>query len=118
MPGEATARQSNRAVFFRPLDVGLWTILASTSGAAILAHVFGPLRMVFTVPFVVIPSSFAILALLLVRRRLYSRLRMIADLIALGGLAGLAATLAYDAIRPLLKAIFAFPTRPCPFLDN
>ena len=92
----------------RPVDVVLWVGLTSTSGAAVLMHVFGPLRMIFTVPFLVMPSVVAIAAVVLLRRRLYGRLRVVSHLVLLGGIAGFCATLVYDGVRPLLKLIFSF----------
>jgi peptidoglycan/LPS O-acetylase OafA/YrhL len=93
-------------------DRMLVALLASFSGAAVLAHAFGPLPMVFTVPFLVMPTVAGILLALLARRRLYGRIRHVADLLALGFTTGLAATLLYDAVRPVITATFTLRFNP------
>lgn len=83
-------------------EVALGVGMAGTSGAAVLAHTFGPVPMSFTVPFVVLPTTSFLVGLVLMRRRLYGRLHRFSELLARGAAVGFAATLAYDAVRPLL----------------
>ncbi len=93
-------------------DVALAIALASTSGAAILAQTFTATPMVLTVPFLVMPSSILLAAIILLRRRLYQRFRTVANLVRLGAGIGLMATLAYDVIRPLVQHVFGFKYAP------
>lgn len=87
-------------------------LLASTSGAAVLAHAFGLLPMVFSVSFVVMPTAILLSAVMLLHRRQDARFRGFADLLMRGAWAGFLATLAYDAVRPLLRWIFGFSFNP------
>jgi hypothetical protein len=86
--------------------------LASTSGAAVLAHTFGPVRLSFTAPFISLPSAAILVGIILLRRRLYVRLHVFAQILILGAVFGLLATGVYDAVRPLLKWIFHFAYNP------
>lgn len=95
-----------------PHEAAFGVLLAGTSGAAILAYAFGPVPMSFTAPFVVLPTMALLLGLILLRRRLYRRLHLFADCLVLGGKWGLLATLAYDAVRPLLRLTFGFTFDP------
>lgn len=83
-------------------EIALGVGMAGTSGAAVLAHTFGPVPMSFTVPFVVLPATSVLVGLVLMQRRLYGRLHRFSQLIARGAVVGLGATLVYDAVRPLL----------------
>lgn len=93
-------------------EIALGIFLTSTSGLAILAHVFFDLRMVFTTSFVVLPTTAIVVLIVLLRRRLYGRFHLFANLLLIGGASGLLATLAYDAIRPCLKLVFRFSYEP------
>ncbi len=93
-------------------EVGLGVLLAGTSGAAILVHTFGPLPLSFSVPFVVLPSTCILIAVVLLHRRLYGRLHAFSGRLLLGGAWGLVATLVYDAVRPLLRLAFGFTYDP------
>jgi hypothetical protein len=93
-------------------QVGLGVALAGTSGAAILAHVFGPLPMQFTVPFVVMPSVFFLIGVISLGRRLDQRFRTVACLLAAGAGAGFLGTMVYDASRPLVKLLWGFSFNP------
>ncbi|MBI4318815.1 MAG: hypothetical protein HY675_10015 [Chloroflexi bacterium] len=95
-----------------PHEIALGVALAGASGAAVLAHTFGPVPMSFTAPFVVMPTASVLVILALLRTRRYQRLHLFAGRLLMGGAWGLAATLAYDAIRPLLKLIFGFTFDP------
>ena len=86
-------------------EVALGIGMAGTSGAAVLAYTFGPVPMSFTVPFVVLPTTSFLVGLVLLRRRLYGRLHRFSQLLARGAVAGLGATLLYDAVRPLIVAV-------------
>lgn len=83
-------------------EIALGVGMAGTSGAAVLAHTFGPLPMSFTVPFVVLPATSVLVGLVLARRRLYGRLHRFSALITRGAAVGLGATLVYDLVRPIL----------------
>jgi hypothetical protein len=86
--------------------------LAGTSGAAILAHVFGPLPMMFTVPFIVMPSVFFVLLIIGVRSRLNWRFQAAARLLVVGAVAGFLGTICYDLSRPLVRLMFSFRFNP------
>lgn len=104
-----------------PQEILFGLALTGTSGAAVLAHTFGPMPMRFTVPFVVLPATSIVLCLLMLHRRLYDRLHIFSGRLLYGAGWGLAATLGYDAIRPLLKAIIGFsynPYRAMPIFGN
>ncbi len=96
----------------RTKDIVFAVILAATSGIAILTYAFAAVPMSLTVPFVVMPAMALITGAILRRRRLYSRLRVVADLLMLGCWTGLASTFAYDLIRPLLNVIFHLKFNP------
>lgn len=87
-------------------DVLIGILLAASSGSAILAHAFVSVPMVLTVPFVVMPTVLLLVGGILLRKRLYHRFRVIADLVVLGCWTGLLATVAYDLIRPLVQIVF------------
>jgi hypothetical protein len=95
-----------------PREVVFGLLLTATSGAAIIAHTFGPVRMSFTVPFVVLPTTAVVVGLILLRRGLHDRLHRVSSFLMWGGIWGLAGTLCYDAIRPLLKWVLAFQYDP------
>ena len=94
------------------LEIVLGVLLAGTSGAAIIAHVFGPVPMSFTVPFVVLPATAILVSAVLLRRRLYPRFHAFTRVIMVGAKWGFLATLAYDVIRPVLKMILRFSFNP------
>ena len=95
-----------------PREIAFGALLASTSGAAILAHTFGPVPLSFTAPFVVLPAASLLASLMLLRRKLYQRLHLFSSHLMRGAGWGLLATLVYDAIRPLLRMIFGFTFDP------
>ena len=95
-----------------PREVVFGLLLTATSGAAIIAHTFGPVRMSFTVPFVVLPTTAVVVGLILLRRGLHGRLHEFSGRLMWGGIWGLVGTLCYDAIRPLLKWVLAFQYDP------
>jgi hypothetical protein len=92
--------------------VALGVALAGTSGAAVLAHAFGPLPLSFSAPFVVLPAAALLAGLALLRRGRYRQLRGLADLLLRGGAWGLAATLLYDAVRPAIRLVFGYAYDP------
>ena len=94
--GSASARR------LEPREIVLGVGMAGTSGAAVLAHTFGPVPMSFTVPFVVFPSASILVGAMLTRQGRSARLHRFSELVMRGALVGLAATLLYDGIRPLL----------------
>ena len=93
-------------------EVVLGVALACTSGAAVLAHTFGPLPMSLTVPFVVMPSVAIIGGVVLLRSRLTARFHLLADLMVLGAWTGAVATVGYDLVRVILKMAFGFHFNP------
>jgi len=95
-----------------PVEATVGILLASTSGAAILAHVFLRVPMVFTVPFVVMPTGAIIIVAILMRSRLYGKAHTFASQVTLGGLCGLTGTLFYDVVRPLLTVLIQFHYEP------
>jgi hypothetical protein len=86
--------------------------LASISGAAILAHAFARLPMTFTVFFGVLPTGLLLAGVVLVGRQLHSRLNQLSTIVVAGCKWGLIGTLAYDAIRPVLKWVIGFSFNP------
>ena len=95
-----------------PREVIFGLLMACTSGAAVLAHVFTPLPMTYSVPFIVMPATVILLGVILLRRRLYRQLHSVANLLMLGAWTGLAATIGYDVIRPILRYFFHFSFNP------
>lgn len=95
-----------------PRERAFGTLLAGTSGAAILAHAFGPLPLSFAAPFVVFPTAALLVGLILIRRRLHARLHHFASTLIVGARWGLGATWCYDAVRPVLKLAFGFSFNP------
>jgi len=93
-------------------EIALGVILAGTSGAAIIAHTFGPLDLRFTSSFVVFPSAVILVCVILLARGREARMHEFARLLLVGAAWGLAATLFYDAARPLLKLMFGFSFNP------
>jgi hypothetical protein len=110
IPTSSGQAEVKEGLTIREIIVG--SIMAGTSGAAVLAHTFGPVPMSFTAPFVVLPSIGILLSLMFLHRRLYVGLHRFTERLILGGAWGLIATLCYDAIRPLLKWIFSFHADP------
>jgi hypothetical protein len=96
----------------RPAEVAFGIALAGTSGAALIAHVFGPLRLSFTAPFVVLPAACVLSGLILFRSRLYERLHVFSNQLVGGATWGLLATFCYDAIRPLVVWIDQYDFNP------
>ena len=86
--------------------------LAGTSGLAVLAHVFMGLPMAFTVPVIVLPATVLLGGMTLYYARRFGALHAFSRTVTAGAAWGLLATLAYDAIRPLLKLIFRFDFNP------
>jgi hypothetical protein len=87
-------------------------VLALLSGAAVLAEAFTPIPMRIAVPVVVLPGALLLTGMVLASVRRYPELDRFADRAVSGALWGLVATLAYDAIRPLLMAIFRYHFNP------
>jgi hypothetical protein len=115
---EESRRDRNR-LSTRELLFGL--LLTCTSGAAVLLHTFGPVPLVFAVPAIVLPTAAVVVGLILLRRRLFGRLHLFADLLFRGGVTGLAATFVYDVVRPPLTWIFRLsfnPYRAMPFFGE
>jgi hypothetical protein len=102
-----TARNGLR---LREIVLGL--ALTGLSGMAVLAQAWFNVPMSFTVTFAVLPGSIVLVGLVLVWRRRYDRLHLFSRLVLVGGAWGLAATLFYDAVRPLLRVIFQFQADP------
>ena len=90
----------------------LGVVLAGLSGAAVLAETFGPVPMRVSVPLLVLPGAILLTGLVFASRRRYRELDQFADRAILGALCGLGATLAYDAIRPLLMWLFRYHFNP------
>lgn len=90
----------------------LGVVLAGLSGAAVLAETFGPVPMRVSVPLLVLPGAILFTGLVFASRRRYRELDRFADRAITGALCGLGATLAYDAIRPLLMWTFRYHFNP------
>jgi hypothetical protein len=97
-----TAAPHNRSAAPRTRDVVLLACLAGLSGAALVAHVVWDIRMSWTAGFVVLPGAIAFTVIIFAARGRRQGAELIADRAIAGAKWGLVATLAYDAIRPLL----------------
>jgi hypothetical protein len=93
-------------------EILLGVALASTSGAAVMAHAFGPVKLNFAAPFIAMPCMGILVGTILLRRKLYDRLHAFASVTLSGGIYGLLATLVYDAVRPLIKWIAGYAFNP------
>jgi hypothetical protein len=113
MSGDVIVKSADSATahLSRGQRVLAW-LLASTSGAAIIAYAFLGLPMTFTVFFVVLPTGLLLAGAVLAGRKLHHRLHRLSILIVAGCRWGLIGTLAYDAIRPILKWIIGFSYNP------
>lgn len=96
----------------RRRDIAVLVILAGTSGAAVIAHAFGPVGMRYSAPFVVLPAAFILVALILYSRGRSGQVAVLSDRLVAGALWGFLATVAYDAIRPIVVWALGFSTDP------
>ena len=96
----------------RPAEILFGVIMASTSGAAIIAHTFLDISMRFTAGAIVLPSAVILTGFLLLAQNREARFHEFARLLWIGAAWGLAATLAYDLIRPALMALFGLDFDP------
>jgi hypothetical protein len=87
-------------------------VLAGLSGAAVLAETFTPMPMRVSVPLLVLPGALLLTGMVFASRRRFRELDRFADRAISGALWGLVATLAYDAIRPLLMWTFRYHFNP------
>jgi hypothetical protein len=92
--------------------IALGVVLAGLSGAAILAETFGPVPMRVSVPLVVLPGALLLTGMVFASKHRFRELDRFADRALSGATWGLVATLAYDAIRPLLMWIFRYHFNP------
>ena len=86
--------------------------LAGTSGLALVAHILMKLSMSWTAGFVALPATAALIILIFIGKGRHDRARIFADRLIAGAAFGLLATLAYDAFRPLLVAVFQLHFNP------
>lgn len=86
--------------------------LACTSGAGLIAATFLAVPLSFSAPFIVLPTTAILAGIALAGRHEGGRLHAFARLILVGAAAGLLGTVAYDASRPLLRALFGFTFDP------
>lgn len=93
-------------------DIILCIVLAGTSGAAVLAETFTPVPMTMTAPFIVLPSAFLVIAMMFRWQGRPERVAFVGDRMLLGAKWGLIATLAYDAVRPVLLAALQLEFNP------
>ncbi len=94
------------------IEAAFGVLLASTSGAAIMAHTFGPVPLRYLAPYVVMPSAGVLLGAVLLGRRNYAGLHLVARRLMLGALWGLIATAVYDVVRPLLLLVLQLEFDP------
>jgi hypothetical protein len=95
-----------------PREIALGVVLAGTSGFALLAYAFGGVPMTYTITIVGLPAFALLGAIILLRRRLYWRLHLLADWLIRGAIWGLAATVCYDVVRPLFVWALRFSFEP------
>lgn len=93
-------------------DLLLGVVLAGASGAAIVAHTFGPVELRYSAPFIVLPSAAVLVGVIFAARRRYDRVRILGDRLLYGAAWGLAATIVYDLVRPAMVAILSLDTDP------
>ncbi len=93
---------SYRPVTARTRDIVLLFCLAGLSGAALVGRVLWKIPMLWTVGFLTLPAGIAIVIIAFAGHGRYLSLRFVSDRVIAGAKWGLIATLAYDAIRPLL----------------
>jgi hypothetical protein len=86
----------------RTRDTALLFCLAGLSGAALVARVLWHVPMLWTVGFLTLPAGIAIVIVAFAGRGRRRSLAILSDRVIGGALWGLVATLAYDALRPLL----------------
>ena len=96
----------------RTAEVVFGVAMASTSGAAIIAHTFLDISMRFTAGAIVLPSAVILTGILLLAQNREARFHEFARLLWIGAAWGLAATLAYDLVRPALMAAFGLDFDP------
>jgi hypothetical protein len=87
-------------------------LLASTSGAAVMAHAFGPVKMNYATPFITIPAMAILVACVLLRQGKLQRLHAFSSVVLAGAIYGLGATLIYDIVRPIIKWIAGYQYNP------
>jgi hypothetical protein len=85
-----------------PREIVLGLFLTGTSGLAILGHAFAAVPMALTVPFVAVPAAVILVGAVILGQRRFTRLHLFSRCLARGAAWGLAATLCYDAVRPLV----------------
>lgn len=99
---------------FLPERLGL-AAFAAAAGNGVVAHTFGVLPLSLTAPLFVVPSAALLGGLVLARPRLPPervRLHALSRLVTRGAVWGLAATLAYDVLRPPMRAALGFAYDP------
>lgn len=105
-----TAEPQQQALSIRELVV--LAACAGMSGAALVAYIIWDFSMEWTVGFVALPLSAALVILIFIGKGRQDRARVFADRLIAGAVFGLIATLAYDAIRPVLVEVFQLHFRP------
>lgn len=85
---------------------------AGLSGAALVTYILWDFSMSWTVGFVALPASAALVILIFIGKGRQDRARVFADRLIAGAIFGLIATLAYDAVRPLLVEAFQLDFNP------
>lgn len=88
------------------------TFLASLSGMVLILFAFADIPLTFTGPFIAFPAGLLTLGIGLLIRQRNDRVRRLAQLVLLGTIVGLTATLAYDAARGILRVAFDFSFDP------
>jgi hypothetical protein len=86
----------------RTRDTVLLFCLAGLSGAALVGRVLWDIPMLWTVGFLTLPGGIAIVIVAFVGQGRRHSLRIVSDRVIAGAKWGLVATLAYDAVRPLI----------------
>lgn len=86
-------------------EVAFGLAMACTSGLAIIAHTFAGISLRFAAGAIVLPSAVILTGIILLAQNRSARFHEFARLLSVGAAWGLIATVAYDAIRPLLVAI-------------
>jgi len=100
-----------------PLQIFVGVVLASTSGAAIIANAFWDVPLRFTAGAIVFPAAVFLTGAILLAQRRRTRLHAFGRILGIGLVWGLMATIAYDLVRPLLITIFGLDFRPYRAMD-
>lgn len=113
LPPEAPARpEPTPAPRARPIDVAVLFCLAGAGGAALVAQIMFDLDMTWTAGLIALPGTALCVVAAFLGQRRFDRLAIVSDRLVAGAIWGLAATLVYDVVRPIVVWAFGFDFHP------